>query len=116
MRTKLLCVLNHIRNKGEVGTYRQTCLNPPVIFLLTVPRQCFFCGSFFLFVILVCLYHTVLSVPYSLVVTCWERADLLVLLCMMFSCVFVTSPYGVLGQVRYLNVLIPDLCLLPYFV
>ena len=35
--------------------------------------------------------HTVLSVPCSLVDTCWERADLLALLYAMFSCVFVTS-------------------------
>ena len=32
-------------------------------------------------------------------VTCCERADLLALLCVMFSCVFVTFPYGVLGKV-----------------
>ena len=32
-----------------------------------------------------------------------------------FSCIFVTSPYGVLGQVWYLIVSIPVLCLLPYF-
>ena len=32
----------------------------------------------------------------------------------MFACVFVTFPCGVLGQVLYLVVLIPDLCLLPY--
>ena len=50
-------------------------------------------------------------------VTCWERADLLALLYVMFSCVcFFTFPYGVLGQVRDLIVLIPDLCSLPYFV
>ena len=54
-------------------------------------------------------------VPCSLMVTCWEWADLLALLCVMFSWVFVTFPYGVLGQVWYLIVLIPDLCLLPYF-
>ena len=35
----------------------------------------------------------------SLVVTCWERTDLLALLYVMFSCTFVTFPYGVLGQV-----------------
>ena len=29
----------------------------------------------------------------------WERADLLVLLCTMFPCVFVTFPYGVSSQV-----------------
>ena len=50
------------------------------------------------------------------VVTCWERADLLALLFVMFSCVFVTFPYGILGQVWYFIVWIPDLCPLPYFV
>ena len=59
--------------------------------------------------LLVC--YTFLSVPCSLVVTCWERADLLVLLYVMILCVFFTCPYGVLGQVLYLIVLIPDLCL-----
>ena len=34
------------------------------------------------------LCYAVLSVPYSLVVTCWERADLLVLLCVVFTCHF----------------------------
>ena len=33
----------------------------------------------------------------------------------MFYCVFVTFPYGVLGQVWYLFVSIPDLCLHSYF-
>ena len=47
-------------------------------------------------------------------ITCWERADLLALLCVMFSCVFVTIPHGVSDQVLYLIVSIPDLCLL-YF-
>ena len=37
------------------------------------------------------------------------------LLYVMFSRGFVTLPYGVLGQVWYLIVLIPDLCPLPYF-
>ena len=68
-----------------------------------------------LFVICVCLCHTVLSVSSSLVVTCWERTALLGPLNLMFSCVFVTFPYGVLGQVWYLIVLIHDLCFLPYF-
>ena len=67
------------------------------------------CGPFLLFMFHVCLYYAVLSVPCSLVITCWERVDLLALLCVMFSCVFVTIPYGVLGQVWYLIVLIPDL-------
>ena len=62
-----------------------------------------------------CLYYTVLSVQLSLVITCWERTDLLALLCVVFPCVFVTFPYGVSGQVWYLIVSIPDLCLLLYF-
>ena len=51
----------------------------------------------------------------SLVVTCWEMAYLLALLYVNFSCVFVTFPCGFLGQVWYLIVSIPELCLLPYF-
>ena len=41
--------------------------------------------------------------------------DLLALLYVMFSRVFVTFLYGVQGQVCYLIVSIPDLCLLSYF-
>ena len=50
-----------------------------------------------------------------LAITCWERANLMALLYAMFSCVFVTFPRGVLGQVWYLIVSIPDISLLPYF-
>ena len=60
--------------------------------------------------------HAFLSVHYSLVVTCWERAALLALLYVMFSCVFFTFPCGVLGKVWYVIASIPDLCLLTYFV
>ena len=59
--------------------------------------------------------HTALSVPCSLVVICWERADLLALLYVMFSCAFVTFPYDVLGQLWYLIVGIPECCRLSYF-
>ena len=64
-----------------------------------------------LFIFYVCLCYAVLSVPCSLVVTCWERADLLALLCVVFSCLCVTFPPGVSDQVWYLIVSIPDLCL-----
>ena len=53
------------------------------------------------------------SVPCCLVVTCWERADLLALDCDDY--VFVTFPCGILSQVWYLIVFIPDLCHLSYF-
>ena len=44
-----------------------------------------------------------------------KGANRLALLYAIFSCVFVTFPHGVLGQVWYFIVLIPYLCLLPYF-
>ena len=67
---------------------------------------CYLCFVFVMFF---------LSVRCSLVVTCWERADLLALLCVMFYCDFVTFPCGVLGQVWCLIVSMSDLCLLSYF-
>ena len=85
-----------------------------LIFLLTVPWRRFFSGS--VFVSYLC--HTVMSVSCSLVVACWERAGLLALLFVMFSCVIVTFPFDVLGQLwyTYLMVSIPIRCRLPYFV
>ena len=65
----------------------------------------------FCYLCFTCVCHTVLSVPCSLSVTCWERDDHMALFFVMFSCVFATFPYGVLGQVWYLIVLFPDLCL-----
>ena len=50
---------------------------------------------FLLFIFLAC--NGVLSVHWSLMVTCWEGAILLALLYVMFSCVFVTFQGGVLG-------------------
>ena len=70
-------------------------------------------GSFLLFMFPVC--HAFLSVHWSLVVTCRERPDLLARLYGKFSCVNVTFPCGVLGQVWYLIASISDLCLLTYF-
>ena len=70
--------------------------------------------AFSLFAFVVCLCYAVLSVPCSLVVTCWESANLLALLYVVFSCASVTFLYGVPGQVWYLIVSITDLCLLLY--
>ena len=61
------------------------------------------------------VYHVFLFVHCSRVVTCWERADLLALLFVMYYCVFVTLPCAVLGQVWCLIVSIHDLCLLSNF-
>ena len=62
---------------------------------------------------------------YCLVFVMFSRVCLLVpcgqllgkdwLLFVMSNCVFVTFPCGILGQVWYLIVSIPDLCPLSYF-
>ena len=53
-------------------------------------------------------------VCWCLVVTCWEKADLLALVfdVLLWRCHF---PIGILGQVWCLIVSIPDLCHLSYF-
>ena len=62
-----------------------------------------------------CVCHAFASVHCCLVVTLKERAELLALVCDV-SCDCVFSPFGILGQVWYLNVSIPDPCCLSYFV
>ena len=59
--------------------------------------------------------HAFPSVHCCLVVTCWQRADLLEFVVDVY-CIFVTFPFGILGQMWYLIVSFPDLCLLSYFV
>ena len=62
-----------------------------------------------MFVLLSCRLIAALWSPAWKGLTSW-------LLYVMFSCVFVTFPFGgVLGQAWYLIVSIPDLCLLTYF-
>ena len=50
----------------------------------------------------------------SHVITFWGVADVFALLLCDFVFVFVTLPYGVLGQVCYLTVSIPVLCVPPH--
>ena len=68
--------------------------------------MCFFC---LVFAMSLCA-----SVYMCFVVTCWERADVLALVCGVYLCVC-HFPIGILGQVWYLIVSIPDLCTLTYF-
>ena len=65
----------------------------PVKILLTVPRRCFFCGSFLFYALcFVSVVYVVLSCLYcSPVITCWEKVDRWALLCLMFSCVLSLS-------------------------
>ena len=82
------------------------------MFLLTVPRRYFFvdisCYFCCVFVMLSCA-----SVYCCLVVTCWETADLLALVCdvILGVCYF---PFGILGQVWQLIISIPDIFPLSY--
>ena len=46
---------------------------------------------FLLFMLHVCLYYTVLSVPCSIVITKWERAGFLALVYVMIPCVLSLS-------------------------
>ena len=62
----------------------------------------------FVFVIFSRLFIAALWSPAGKGLTSW-------LLFVMFNCVFVTYPCGILGQVWYLIVSIPDLCRLSYF-
>ena len=86
-----------------------TCFSPPVIFLLTVLKGdgsfvdpfCYLCFIFIL-IMLSCLLLAALWSPAGKGLTSW-------LSCMLCFCVFfVTFPYGVPGQIWYLNVSIPD--------
>ena len=104
-----------LHQKLRVRLIPLNMFKPLSIVLLMIPRWCFFCGCFLLFMFHVFTIYAVLSVPCSLVITCRERADLLTFF-VMFYCVFVTFPYGTMGQLWYFIVLISDLCLLLYFV
>ena len=69
---------------------------------------CYLC---FMSVMQSCLFLEAVWSPAGKGLTSW-------LSCMWCSCVFVTFPYGVItvmGQVWFLIVLIPDLCLHSYF-
>ena len=96
----------HIRIKDEVGAIK----------LVQAPHP-FQSSTSLVGIFLLCMFHfylcyAVLSVYCSHVVTCWERVDLLALLCAVFSLLyFCNFPYGVPGQVWYLIVSIPDNCL-----
>ena len=67
----------------QVHIYSKTCLKLP----LSKRPKIGFSGSFLLFMFQVC--YVFMYVHCSLVVTCWERVDLLALLyVMMFYCLF----------------------------
>ena len=60
-----------------------------------------------------CVCHAFAPVHCCRVVTGRERADLLAMVCDIY-CEFVTFSFGILGQLWYLVVSIPDPCCLSY--
>ena len=79
MLTKHLCVLIHICNEGERG---ETGLSPPVKYFYRPFQggtQSFVDHSCYYWCVFVMLSRA--SFYCCLVVTCWERADLLALVC-----------------------------------
>ena len=71
---------------------------------------------FYVFFCLVFAMSLCASVYMCFVVTCWERADLLALVCGVYY-EFVTFPLvSLVSCGTYLIVSIPDLCTLTYFV
>ena len=96
-------LLIHILTKVEVGVVKPSSK----IFLLTVPRRtsfveylCYLCLVFFM---RSRLFIAVMWSPAGKGLTSW-------LLFVTFNCVFVTFLCGILGQMLYLIVSIPDLC------
>ena len=61
-----------------------------------------------------CVCHALASVHAALWLPEGERVDLLTLACNVY-CDFATFPFGILGQVWYFIVSIPDHCCLSYF-
>ena len=76
MRTKNLCILIHVRIMYKPSSDFFTDHSKTVLLL----------GTLFVIMFHFCLYYIVLSVPCCLVITCWERADLLALLCGVSLC------------------------------
>ena len=109
MQTKNLCVLNHIWTKGEVGAPLNRF--KPSSKILYWPFQG---GTSFVELLCfsgLCMLYAFVRV--CLLCACWERSVLLALVCgvLLWVCYF---PNGILGQVRYMVVTIPDLCTLTY--
>ena len=100
MRTKHLCIFIHIRIKSEAGTVNM--FKPSSIFTDSSKAVLLLWILFVIYMLCLTLLYFI-SVHCNLVITCWERPDCV--LC------FVTFRYGAPGQVWYLIISIPDLCL-----
>ena len=80
----------HFQNQGW-GWRRKTGLSPPVKYFTDRSKAVLLLWIFYVFVLSCVCYVLCASVYMCFVVTCWERADLLALVCGVF-CEFVTFP------------------------
>ena len=78
------------QNQGW-GWRRETGLSPPVKYFTDRSKAVLLLWIFYVFVLSCVCYVLCASVYMCFVVTCWERADLLALVCGVF-CEFVTFP------------------------
>ena len=104
------CVLVHIRIKAEVGIMKR--ISPAVKYFTDRFKAVLLLWIFYVFSVLclLCarLFICALWSPAGKGLTSW-------LSFVVSNCEFVTFPCGILGQVWYLIVSIPDLCTLSYY-
>ena len=86
MRTKHLFVLINTRTDSENSSVKY--FKPSSDFVADCSKAVLLLSIIFVIMFHVYLCFAALSVPYSLMVTCLERADLLALLCGGFSSLF----------------------------
>ena len=112
MQTKYLCVLIHIWIKGEVGAIKPV-LSPAVKYFTDRSKAVLLLWIFYVFV-LACVCYVFVCV--CLYVLCGHHLGKGWLLGSRLWCLCVCHfPIGILGQVWYLIISIPDLCTLTYF-
>ena len=78
-------------SESRVRLARETGLSPPVKYFTDRSKAVLLLWIFYVFVLSCVCYVLCASVYMCFVVTCWERADLLALVCGVF-CDFVTFP------------------------
>ena len=96
--------------RNEMITWHQFTVITPLSVFTRIDSTSFvdhFCYLCLVILMLSRLFIDALWSPAGKRLTSW-------LLFVMFNCIFVTFPCGILGQVWYLIVLIPDLCHLSY--
>ena len=99
-----MCLEPHLNSTSELRVRLARCktrFSPPVKYYV------FFCLAFAM--------PLCASVYMCLVITCWERKGLTSWLSFVESNCECHFPFGILCQVWYLIVSIPDLCILTYF-